>query len=127
MTIYRTTLTEIGAEVEALLDAAEALITFEDGAPPELAEISVLHRHEEHREEPPKVGDVFAIGPREFEITAVGGIAWKNMLELGHASFKFNGAREANLPGEICLEKGDLEEIKELVRPGVSLEIRAAE
>lgn len=125
--IYRTEITEIGPDVGEMLDVAGILITFEDGAPPELAEISVLHKHTDQREEPPAPGDTVAIGPREFEITAVGGVAWKNMLELGHAAFKFNGANEANLPGEICLEEQPAEAVKEIIGPGVPLEIRAAD
>ena len=122
--IYRTAITEVGPEVEELLDDAGILITFEHGAPPELAEISVLHRHTEQREDPPAVGDVVVIGPRQFEITAVGGAAWKNMLELGHASFKFDGAKEAGLPGEICLEEQETETVKDIIGTGVSMEIR---
>ena len=100
--IYRTEITEIGPEVEEFIDTAGIMITFEDGAPPELAEISILHKHTEKREKPPVSGDKLVIGDQEFGITAVGEIAWKNMMELGHAVFKFNGADEAELPGEIC-------------------------
>ena len=124
--IYRTEITEIGPEVEEFIDTAGIMITFEDGAPPELAEISILHKHTDRREEPPVAGDTVVIGDREFGITAVGGIAWKNMLELGHAVFKFNGAAEAELPGEICLEAQQAEDVKEIIGPGVPLEIRAA-
>ena len=125
--IYRTEITEVGAEVGELLDQADTLITFEDGAPPELAEISVLHKHTEQREEPPTVGDVVVIGSQEFGITAVGRVAWKNMLELGHAVFKFNGAEEPGLPGEICLEEQQAGNVEELIAPGVPLEIRTAD
>ena len=125
--IYRTEITEIGPDVEEMLDATGTLITFEDGAPPELAEISILHKHTDQREEPPVPGNVVTIGPREFEITAVGGVAWRNMLDLGHAAFKFNGANEANLPGEICVEEQEAETIKEIIGSGVPLEIRAAD
>ena len=124
--IYRTEITEVGPDVEEFLDGAGLMITFEDGAPPELAEISVIHKYTEQREEPPVAGDILAIGPLEFEITAIGGTAWKNMLELGHAAFKFNGAQEAGLPGEICLKEQGLEDVKETIGPGVSLEIKTA-
>lgn len=125
--VYRTEITEIGPDVEEMLDTMATLITFEDGAPPELAEISVLHKHTEQREAPPVPGDTVAIGSREFEITAVGGTAWKNMLQLGHAAFKFNGAEEAGLPGEICLEEQPPEAVKEIIGAGVPLEIRTAD
>ncbi len=125
--VYRTEITEVGPEVEEFLDTAGIMITFEDGAPPELAEISILHKHTDRREEPPVAGDTVVIGDREFRITAVGGIAWKNMLELGHAVFKFNGASEAELPGEICVEEQRAGVVKEIIGPGVPLEIRAAD
>ena len=115
--IYRTEITEIGPEVEEFLDTAGIMITFEDGAPPELAEISVMHKHIGRREEPPVAGDMVSIGDREYGITAVGEIAWKNMLELGHVVFKFNGATEAELPGEICLEEQQAEDVKEIIGP----------
>lgn len=125
--IYRTEITEIGPDVEEMLDTMATLITFEDGAPPELAEISVLHKHTDQREEPPEPGDMVAIGSQELKITAVGRTAWKNVLELGHAAFKFNGAEEAGLPGEICLEEYEAGAIKEIIGPGVSLEIKTAD
>lgn len=125
--IYRTEMTEIGPDVEEMLDLTGTLITFEDGAPPELAEISILHKHTDRRDDPPAPGDTLAIGQQEFEITAVGGVAWKNMLELGHAAFKFNGAEEAELPGEICVEEQEAEAVKEIIGPGVPLEIRAVD
>lgn len=125
--IYLTEVTKIGPQVAEFLEEASTLVMFEEGAPPELAEISVLHERSERRDEPPAVGDVLAIGSKEFRITAVGEKAWKNMLELGHASFKFNGAEEVELPGEICLEEQGSEDLIELVRPGTRVEIRAAD
>jgi glucitol/sorbitol PTS system EIIA component len=125
--IYLTEVTKVGPEVEELLEEAGTLILFEEGAPPELAEMSVLHEHSERRDEPPEVGDVMVVGDREFRITAVGESAWKNMLQLGHASFKFNGAREVELPGEICLEEQGSEDIGGSIQPGVRMQIRAAD
>jgi glucitol/sorbitol PTS system EIIA component len=123
--IYLTEVTKIGPEVVELLEEAGTLILFEEGAPPELAEMSVLHEHTERRDEPPEVGDTMVIGDREFRITAIGESAWKNMLQLGHASFKFNGAQEVELPGEICLEGAGSENIVESIQPGTRMEIKA--
>jgi glucitol/sorbitol PTS system EIIA component len=122
-----TEVTNVGPEVEELLEEAGTLVLFEEGAPPELAEMSVLHEHSESREDPPEVGDMMVIDGREFRITAVGDSAWKNMLKLGHASFKFNGAQEVELPGEICLEEPGSGDIGESIRPGVRLEIRSSD
>ncbi len=120
-TIYRTKLTELGPEVPEFLDMG-LLILFKAGAPPELAEMSAMHEPESFREEPPKVGDILVIGDRDLRITAVGAKAWKNVRDLGHVVFKFNGGDETEAPGEIYIE--ETEGLSELFRPGARLEIR---
>ncbi len=122
--IYVTEIKEIGPEVAEFLDE-KYLILFEMGAPPELAEMAVLHEPSHMREEPPEPGDVLTIGENQFRITAVGGKAWKNIEELGHAVFVFNGAEEPEMPGQICLEEGGAEGLAQVIRPGTSLEINA--
>ena len=123
--IYLTEVTEIGPEVAEFLEAG-LLILFEAGAPPELAEIAVLHAPiSGPREDPPEAGDILAIGSREFRITAIGYKAWQNIQDLGHAVFKFSGFEEAELPGEIHLEQQGAEELNEAIRPGVRVEIRS--
>ncbi|MGH3086757.1 MAG: PTS glucitol/sorbitol transporter subunit IIA [Rubrobacteraceae bacterium] len=123
-TIYSTEVTEIGPEVPDFLGEG-LLILFEKGAPPELAEISVLHAPTSRRDEPPEPGDLVVIGPCEFRITAIGEKAWKNVEDLGHACFKFNGNDEAELPGEICLEQPGDRDLNELITPGVKIEIKS--
>ena len=123
--IYLTEVTEIGPEVAEFLEAG-LLILFQAGAPPELAEIAVLHDPiSGPREDPPVAGDVLTIGSREFRITAIGSKAWQNVHQLGHAVFKFSGSREAELPGEIHLEEQGSEDLGELLRTGVRVEIKA--
>jgi glucitol/sorbitol PTS system EIIA component len=122
--IYLTEVTEIGPEVAEFLEA-RLLILFQAGAPPELAEIAVLHEPiSGPREDPPEPGDVLVVGSREFRITAVGSKAWKNIQDLGHAVFKFSGFKEAELPGEIHLEQQASEELNEIVQPGARVEIK---
>ncbi len=122
--IYLTEVTELGPEVAEFLEAG-LLILFQAGAPPELAEIAVLHEPISRREDPPEPGDVLAIGPIEFRITAVGSKAWQNIQDLGHAVFRFSGSGEAELPGEIHLEEQGAEDLGETIRPGVRVEIRS--
>ena len=123
--IYLTEVTEIGPEVAEFLEAG-LLILFQAGAPPELAEIAVLHEPiSGPREDPPEAGDVLTIGSREFRLTAIGSKAWQNVHQLGHAVFKFSGSREAELPGEIHLEEQGSEDLGELLRTGVRVEIKA--
>jgi PTS system glucitol/sorbitol-specific IIA component len=122
--IYLTEVTEIGPEVAEFLEAG-LLILFEAGAPPELAEIAVLHQPiSGPREDAPEAGDILVIGSREFRITAVGYKAWQNIQDLGHAVFKFSGLEEAELPGEIYLEARGAEDLDDLVQPGARVEIR---
>lgn len=121
--IYRTEVKEIGPEVVEFLEAG-ILILFETGAPPELAEIAVLHDPTTRREEAPEPGDVLEIEDQEFRITAIGYKAWQNVQELGHAVFKFDGSAEAELPGQIHVQGQGTERLGEVVRPGARLEIR---
>jgi PTS system glucitol/sorbitol-specific IIA component len=123
-TIYLTEVKELGPEVAEFLEAG-LLILFETGAPPELAEIAVLHDPTARREKAPEPGDVLDIEGQEFRITAVGYKAWQNVQELGHAVFKFDGSPEAELPGQIHLEGPGVENLGEIVQPGARLEIRA--
>lgn len=123
--IYLTEVTEIGPEVADFLDSG-LLILFEAGAPPELAEIAVLHAPISRREEPPKPGDVVAFGPHEFRVTAIGYKAWANVLDLGHAVFKFDGLEEPELPGQIHLKGPDADKLGDVVEPGLRVEIKAA-
>jgi PTS system glucitol/sorbitol-specific IIA component len=67
---------------------------------------------------------VLAIGPLEFRITAIGEKAWKNVTDLGHAVFAFNGATEVELPGQIYVEPQGAELLSQEIRPGARLEIR---
>ena len=122
--IYQTEIKDIGPEVPEFLDMG-LLITFAVGAPPELAEMSVLHEPTHRRERAPEPGDVLAIGPLEFRITAIGEKAWKNVTDLGHAVFAFNGATEVELPGQIYVEPRGAELLSQEIRPGARLEIRA--
>jgi PTS system glucitol/sorbitol-specific IIA component len=116
-TRYATTVTAVGEQVPEFVGQG-LLIWFAEGAPEELHFFCVLHR--------PSVttggvraGDVVRIGDRSFRVTAVGEVANDNMVNLGHMDLKANGATEAPLPGDICLEELPLPE----PRPGTELVI----
>ena len=123
--IYLTDVTELGPEVAEFLEAG-LLILFQAGAPPELAEIAVLHEPiSGPREDPPAAGDILAIGTKEFRITSVGSKAWQNIQDLGHAVFKFDGSHEVELPGQINVQAQGAELLSQEIRPGVRVEIKA--
>ena len=116
-TRYATTVTAVGEQVAEFITQG-LLIWFAEGAPEELHFFTVLHR--------PTVttggvrpGDLVRIDDKAFRVTAVGEVANDNMVNLGHMDLKANGAAEAPLPGDICLEELPLPE----PRPGTTLVI----
>jgi PTS system glucitol/sorbitol-specific IIA component len=116
-TRYATTVTAVGEQVAEFVTQG-ILIWFAEGAPEELHFFTVLHR--------PTVstggvrpGDLVRIDDKAFRVTAVGEVANDNMVNLGHMDLKANGAAQAPLPGDICLEELPLPE----PRPGTTLVI----
>ena len=116
-TRYATTVTAVGEQVAEFVGQG-ILIWFAEGAPEELHFFTVLHR--------PTVtsggvrpGDLVRIDDKAFRVTAVGDVANENMVNLGHMDLKANGADEAPLPGDICLEELPLPE----PRPGTTMVI----
>jgi glucitol/sorbitol PTS system EIIA component len=114
-TRYSTTVTAVGEQVPEFIGQG-LLIWFAEGAPEELHFFTVLHR--------PTIttggvrpGDLVRIDDKAFRVTAVGEVANDNMVNLGHMDLKANGAAEAPLPGDICLEELPLPE----PRPGTTL------
>lgn len=123
-TLYRTTISEVGPEAPDMLSGG-VLILFEHGAPPELAEVSVMHRPAAKPGNAPSPGAILAIGDFTVKVTAVGDTAWKKVADLGHVVISFNGASSAERPGEICVETRDADEIAAALKPGAVLEFRA--
>lgn len=82
-------------------------ILFNEDAPEELAEISVLHTKSDVYENP-AVGDTVKIAGKEFIITAVGAEVPYTLKELGHCTINFSGDSEAELPGYMTLAGCDV-------------------
>jgi len=101
--IFKTIITDIGRDVAELI-ADGVLILFAEGAPPELAEVSVLHSIDViSTDREPSAGDLINIGASSVMITAVGPLAWQKVRDIGHVVITFNGASTAERPGEICV------------------------
>lgn len=81
----------------------DMLIIFNDNAPPELAEISVLHEIGQ-LEEVIVVGDKMIICDEQYIVTAIGDEANHTLKSMGHCSLKFDGANTPQLPGMIHLK-----------------------
>lgn len=102
MVKYQTVIKEIGPIALDFLNE-KMVIFFKEGAPAELAEISLIHNPADTFEEI-KVEDVFLIGKESYKITAVGEVANINLKKMGHFSLKFDGRTQAQLPGNIHVE-----------------------
>ncbi len=99
---FTTEVTQIGEMVEEFLKE-KLLIVFDENAPPELAEIAILHTKKEFTKEV-KAGDMVRFGDLIYEVTAVGHEANKTLESMGHCSFSFTGEDQVKLPGQIELK-----------------------
>ncbi|RFU49393.1 PTS cellobiose transporter subunit IIB [Paraburkholderia sp. DHOC27] len=122
MHYYKTVISDVGPEVRDLLEGG-VLILYADGAPPELAEVSVLHRAEQAHTEAPAAGSQLRIGEVSASVTAVGPTAWNKVNEMGHVVINFNGSQTAERPGEICAQPVDTEALLACMRSGTVIEI----
>jgi glucitol/sorbitol PTS system EIIA component len=120
-TRYATTVTRIGEQVEEFLKQG-IIIFFAEGAPEELHFFSVLHEPEVMTGGV-RVGDVVRLGDRDLRVTAVGDVLNENMVNLGHLDIKANGADQAPLAGDLCVEQVPLPELK----PGTRMVIEGPE
>ncbi|MCX7303944.1 MAG: PTS cellobiose transporter subunit IIB [Hyphomicrobiales bacterium] len=124
--LLRTRVTEIGPEVADLAEGG-VVILFADGSPPELAEVSVLHKAETApSDDAPTKGASIAIGGITATITAVGTAAWAKVRDIGHVVINFNGASEAERPGEICADAIDPQALIAELRTGAIIVFAAA-
>ena len=103
---YDVTITGLGDMALAFLDPAMEMrfvILFNDDAPAELAELSILHTKAELTEAPAP-GDTMKIGEKTYKITAVGDEAIHTLKELGHCTLAFTADTEPYRPGCINLD-----------------------
>ena len=100
---------------------AQFMIIFNEDAPPELAEISVLHTKSGIYTEPEN-GDTVLLGDKVFEVTAVGEEARHTWRDLGHCTLCFKGGDTPDRPGCIMLA-GDEPLQKKDIQTGMKLEI----
>lgn len=120
---YHSKITGWGNDALFFLEDPEAnfIIIFNEDAPPELADLSVLHTKAPLLEEP-AVGDMMFIAGKMFTITAVGDEAKSTLRDLGHCTLVFKGASEPDRPGCIMLE-GDEKLLSSDIKEGATIEI----
>ena len=100
---------------------ANFIIIFNDDAPEEVVEFSVLHT-EAGCSEDPAVGDTVIVCGKQFTITAIGDEAIHTLRSLGHCTLSFKGGTAAERPGCIMLQ-GDVPLAKDDIKAGAAIEI----
>ena len=118
----KTTIAAIGPDVADLVENG-VLILFAEGAPPELAEVSVLHKVDSLSNASPKPGAKIMIGNLSATLTAIGPAAWKKVQDIGHVVINFNDAKSAERPGEICATTLTSADIMANLKPGQTISI----
>lgn len=107
---YRTIVTGIG-ELAPEMAEQGLVIVFNENAPVELADLSVLHTSAQ-LERSVEPGNRVVFGGKEYTVTAVGDEANYTLSKMGHCTFCFDGAKKAELPGQIVLSGGGLPIVK---------------
>ena len=85
---FNATITGMGPEALVFLGPEmdpQFVVIFNEDAPPELAELSILHTKSEINETP-AVGDMLKLGKKMYTITAVGDEAAHTIATLGHCT-----------------------------------------
>lgn len=100
--VYNTQITSIGSRANDFLEN-NMFIVFKENVPLELADYCYVHS-ENNLTDDIKPGDVLYIDNTSYKVTAVGSLVGQNLKQLGHITFKFNGACEATIPGTLFLE-----------------------
>lgn len=122
---FRTVVTQVSEQARELLESG-MLILFADGAPPELAEVSILHAVKEisSMAGSPAIGSELSLGGVPTRITAIGDYAWRKFGEIGHVVINFNGASMTPRPGEICVSPVDPKALVSALTPGAEIALR---
>lgn len=109
--MVKTHILEIGALVPEF-EEENLLVLFNETVPPELKDISVIHRFEEQPEKALEPGAKLVIGGREYEIQKVGEDANPNFESLGHLSIYFKDDKnEEILPGAVLVTPSDFPDL----------------
>ena len=100
--IFQTEVIDLGEQVDAFFEEG-MFVLFGENVPDTLKDFCYFINSKDV-DGTIKQGDRLIIDGSEFLITAVGDIAQSNLEALGHLTVVFSGAKEAGLPGSICVE-----------------------
>ncbi|HVA88139.1 MAG TPA: PTS glucitol/sorbitol transporter subunit IIA [Candidatus Saccharimonadales bacterium] len=98
----RSRVVSIGDAVEEFRSAG-VLVFFQEGAPDELAEFSVLHAATINLATVAP-GDSLRLGAETFDVLGVGDVANENLANLGHLVVKANNRTEPEMLGDVCVD-----------------------
>lgn len=101
ITKYETKVTKLGPVTQDFI-AEGILVFFQMNVPDELAEIAILHTHNQLQQEV-VAGDKLIIDDQPLTILCVGEVANENLANLGHFVVKFNGLTQPEMPGDISV------------------------
>lgn len=120
---YHSKITGWGENALFFLDDPDSnfVIIFNEDAPPELADLSILHTKSQLLHDPAP-GDMMFLAGKMFTITAVGDEAKSTLRDLGHCTLSFKGGSEPERPGCIMLE-GDEKLQASDIKVGATIEI----
>lgn len=110
MVIYENVIKDIGVEAK-VFDGEQMIILFGDDAPDTLKDFCYIINVKNVNKSIEK-GQILVIDDSEFKITAVGSIAEKNLINLGHITISFTADEEALLPGTIYVECKNVPKLK---------------
>lgn len=99
---YKTTVIAIGTMVQELLQQG-IVVLFDNTAPKELQEISIVHTGGTLAKDVIK-GDFMILGDSVYTVTAVGELANRNLKNIGHVCLKFDARTSPELPGDLHLK-----------------------
>lgn len=103
---YESKITEIGADVEMFIEE-NMLVIFNETVPEALKSFGVIHEKTELHGQV-VAGDLLEINESQYEILFVGSKVNETLQEIGHCTIAFNGERDAQLPGTMCVEQKEL-------------------
>ena len=121
MVKYKSTVIEIGDMVADFLNQ-KMIIIFDETAPMELREMSVIHSGGTLVKDV-VTGDTVVFGDTTYEITALGKVANKNLKNIGHVCLKFDARTSPELPGDVHLRGDGIP----LIKKGDTILIRSSE
>lgn len=110
--IFETKVTAVGMEADSMIDNANMLILFGEGAPDDLAEFCYTIDNKSlsgaiHE------GSILSINQIDYKVTSIGSVVETNLQNLGHITIAFDGSTEGSLPGTLHVEGQELPRITE--------------